>query len=48
MFLLHLYWRDLDLHQTLNFESAFLRALHMIVLAPQPVTLTIEDVAVAA
>jgi hypothetical protein len=48
LFLLHLYYPALDLHQTLNFETAFLRALHIILLTAQPVTLSIEDLAVAA
>jgi hypothetical protein len=42
MFLLHLRYAS-DVHQTLAFDSAFLRALHIILLAGQPVTMAIED-----
>jgi hypothetical protein len=43
-YLLHVHYPATDLHQTLNFESAFLRGLHMVLLANQPVTLRPEDV----
>lgn len=44
MFLLHLHWWATDLRQTLNFPSSFLRGLHMVLLAGQPVTVRPEDV----
>lgn len=43
MYLLHLHYPAIDLHQTIAFPSAFLRALHMILLASQPVGLRTED-----
>lgn len=42
MFLLHLTYPT-GLTETRLFGSAFLRALHMITLTPQPVTLRLED-----
>lgn len=45
MFLLHLTYAS-GLHQILTFESAFLRALHMIALTAQPVEMSTEDVTV--
>lgn len=42
--LLHLHWWATDVDQTLNFETPFLRGLHMVLLAGQPVTMCPEDV----
>ena len=47
MYLLHIHSSN-GMVMTVTFHSAFARTLAMIPLAAQPVTLTIEDVQVAA
>lgn len=42
-YLLHVRYTDTGRRLTLGFPSAFLRALHMVMLTPQPVVLTTED-----
>jgi len=43
MYILHIQYPSTGYVQTLTFPDAFSRALHMILLATQPVTLRVQD-----